>query len=87
MHQNWSKEIYIITHLVPTNPPRYILKDLEDVAYTYKFYAQELQKFLIHEFPYDSYKVLDETTEQVFIEKLNSDKEKNWINKKEFFEK
>ena len=83
---NWSKEIYIITNKIPSNPPRYYLKDLENQEYSYKFYSEELQKVLLEEFPYDSFKVLEETKDKVYIEKLNSDKEKNWVDKERFLE-
>lgn len=79
---NWSSDIYIIANIIPQDPPKYLIKDIEGQEYLYKFYSQELQKVNFDEFPYDSFKVLDETPENLLIEKLNSDRKKDWINKK-----
>jgi hypothetical protein len=82
--RNWSHEIYIISNLIPSYPPRYILKDLENQVYEYKFYNEEIQKVLFNEFPYDSFLILSEKNENLLIEKINSNREKEWISKKEF---
>ena len=82
--QNWSKEIFIIRNKVPSNPPRYLIKDLNSKEIPYKFYTQELQKVYFDEYPYDTFLVLKDNEEQVLVEKLNSDKQISWIDKKEF---
>lgn len=41
---NWENEIYIIGAAFPTMPPRFTIKDLENIEYSYKFYDYELQK-------------------------------------------
>ena len=79
--QNWSKDIYIIRNLIPSNPPRYLIKDLEGVNYPYKFYTEELQRVLYEEFPFDTLLVLKETSNKILVEKLNSDKKELWLNK------
>ncbi len=83
---NWSSDIYIISNLVPSNPPKYILKDMTSKEYSYKFYKEELQKVLLEEFPYDTYTIHKESNNKILVEKLNSDKEQTWINKETFLE-
>ena len=84
---NWSNEIYIISKIKPSNPPRYNIKSLDDVVYNYNFYTEELQKVLIDEFPYDTFKVLKEINNQVLVEKLNSNEHnQTWVEKKDFLE-
>ena len=82
--QNWSKDIYIIRNKVPSNPPRYLIKDLNSKNKPIKFYTEELQKVYFQEYPYDTYLVLKDTNDQVLVEKLNSDKEISWVDKSEF---
>lgn len=82
--QNWSKDIYIIRNKVPSNPPRYLIKDLKSKNKPIKFYTEELQKVYFQEYPYDTYLVLKDTNDQVLVEKLNSDKEISWVDKSEF---
>ena len=85
---NWSKEIYIISKIKPSNPPRYNIKSLDEKEYEYNFYTEELQKVFKEEFPFDSFKVLEETDEKVLVEKLNSKvKNLNWIDKSDLLEK
>ena len=84
---NWSNEIYIISKIKPSNPPRYNIKSLDDVVYNYNFYTEELQKVLMDEFPYDTFKVLKEINNQVLVEKLNSNEHnQTWVEKKDFLE-
>jgi hypothetical protein len=78
---NWSEDIYIIKNRIPTSPPRYLIKDLEGNNYPNKFYSEELQKVLYEEFPYDTLLVLKENSDKLLVEKLNSDKKTNWIDK------
>jgi len=40
---NWTKEIFIVTNIIPTNPITYKLKDLNDEDIIGSFYSQELQ--------------------------------------------
>ena len=80
----WTKEIFVISQQVPTNPPKYIIKDLvtleEDANY---YYTQELQKVTRSEFPYDVLEVVDETRDQILVKKINSDNDQEqWISKK-----
>ena len=82
--QNWSKDIYIIRNKVPSNPPRYLIKDLNSKKKPIKYYTEELQKVYFQEYPYDTYLVLKDTNDQVLVEKLNSDKEISWVDKSEF---
>ena len=81
---NWSEDIYIISNLIPTEPPRYILKDLENNIYTYKFYSEELQKVLYEEFPYDAFEVINESSQNILIEKINSNQKSKWVDKSNF---
>ena len=82
--QNWEKDVYIIANIFPTVPPRYSIKDLENVEYSYKFYENELQKVNFSEFPYDAFLVLDEEKEKILLQKVNSNDAPNWLNKKLF---
>ena len=78
---NWADEIYIISNIIPANPPKFILKDLENNVYEYKFYTEELQKVLYDEFPYDAFKIIKEDSQNFLVEKLNSNNQKELINK------
>jgi hypothetical protein len=81
---NWSDNIYIISNLIPSNPPRYILKDLENIVYDYKFYYEEIQKVLFKEFPYDTFSIIKETSDNLLIEKINSNKQKEFVPRYKF---
>ena len=81
---NWSDEIYIISNLIPSNPPRYILKDLENTVYDYKFYYEEIQKVLFKEFPYDTFAIINENSDNLLIEKINSNKQKEFFQRGKF---
>jgi len=81
----WEKDVYVVANLFPSNPPRYTIKDLDNVEYSHKFYTQELQKINFKEFPFDTFKILKEKGEKLLIEKVNSDNSKSWTNKNSFF--
>jgi hypothetical protein len=82
--QNWSKEIFIIRNKVPTNPPRYMIKDLNAKRKPLKYYTEELQKVNFNENPFDTFLVINEKSDFLQVEKLNSDREISWIAKKSF---
>ena len=82
--ENWSREIFIIRSILPSNPPRYQIKNLEGKEIITKFYREELQKVYKDEFPYDSFKILNEKGDSLLVEKLNSDRNIKWIKKKLF---
>lgn len=42
--RNWSKEVFKIAKVLPQDPPKYILEDLNQTEIVGKFYNQELQK-------------------------------------------
>lgn len=82
--QNWQKDIYVIANIYPTIPPRYTIKDLENIEYSYKFYQSELQKINFSQFPYDTFLILNEQNGKILVEKVNSANEKNWEDKTSF---
>lgn len=82
---NYSKEIFVVWKLIASNPPRYNIRSLDDEEYSYNFYTEELQKVSQAEFPYDSYKVLEETDTELVVEKLNSKIENSVVVKKNDF--
>ena len=85
---NWTKEIYIIDTQIPSLPPKYTLKTIEDKTIDGYYYKQELQKVLVEEFPFDSYIIRDSKNDLIAIEKLNSKtSEKVWVNKNSFLGK
>ena len=78
----WEKDIYVISNLFPTTPPRYTIKDLYNSEYSHKFYTQQLQKINFEEFPFDTFKVLKVKGDKLLIEKVNSDNSvQSWTNK------
>lgn len=84
---NWTDELFIISIRHPSSPPTYKIKSLEGELLTKTFYEEELQRVLIDEFPYDTFQVLKEENNKIYIDKLNSENsEPFWINKKEFLE-
>ncbi len=83
--QNWQKDIYVIADIYPTIPPRYTIKDLENIEYSYKFYQSELQKINFSQFPYDTFLILNAQNGKILVEKVNSAKEKSWEDKTSFF--
>ena len=82
--QNWSKDIFIIRNKVPTNPPRYMIKDLKAKEKPLKYYTEELQKVNFNEYPFDTFLVINEKSDLLQVEKLNSDREISWIAKDSF---
>jgi hypothetical protein len=81
---NWSKDIFIIHALVPTIPPKYSIKNLENKIEINNFYQEELQKIEFKKFPFDTIRILKEKEEKVLVQKLNSLKdEKKWVSKSE----
>jgi hypothetical protein len=72
--QNWSKEIFIVYFLNPTQPPTYKIKSLDNHENDWNFYKEELQHVPEQEFPYDSFQVLDETADEFLVSQLNSEK-------------
>ena len=82
---NFSKEVYIIRKKIASNPPRYNIISLDGEDFEYNFYNEELQKVVKTEFPYDTYKIHDQSKEKVLVEKLNSKNlNKIWGNKNQF---
>ena len=80
----WTNDIYLISQQVPTNPPKYIIKDIVSLKEKpFYFYSQELQKVKKSEFPYDTLEILQEEGEQILVKKLNSStQDEEWIPKK-----
>ena len=85
---NWSKDIYIISKILATNPITYRVKDLNDVENDSSLYTEELQKITYDEYPFDTYKVLQERNGKILITKLNSNEEgqakEEWVDKTNF---
>lgn len=69
----WSKEIYIIYQLNPTDPSTYKIKSLENEEFDWNFYLEELQKVSQTEFPFDTFKVIKKLKNGVLVEQLNSE--------------
>jgi len=82
---NWSNEIYLVDIILPSNPPRYKLKTLSDEKLNERFYyKQELQKVNYEEFPFDTFKVIEQNKNKIKVQKLNyPEKEPHWIDKNE----
>ena len=76
--------LYIIAAAFPTMPPRYTIKDLENIEYSYKFYDYELQKVNYSQFPYNTFHILGETVKDILVEQVNSFGGKSWLNKENF---
>lgn len=69
--QNWSKEIYLINQLNPTNPPTYKIKSLTGKKYSWNYYSNELQ--LIPNI--DTFEILKESNDKTVVRDiLNKDK-------------
>jgi hypothetical protein len=79
--ENWSKDIFIIRSIIPSNPPRYLIKELNGKKINGKFYREELQKVNNKEFPYDTFKIIKENKKSILIEKINSDSKRNLVKK------
>jgi hypothetical protein len=77
---NWSEDVYIVYFLNPSNPPTYKIKTLDGIEYDKNYYKQELQLVSNDEFPFDTFEILDQTSDQVLIKKLNSeDQKEKWV--------
>jgi hypothetical protein len=70
---SWSREIYIIKQLNPSNPPTYKISSLEGKTYDWNYYKEELQSVPNEQFPYDVFEIINERGKQVTIQQLNSD--------------
>lgn len=78
----WSKEIFIVRSLIPSNPPTYQLKGIDGHVYVWKYYKEELQKVDKNEFPYDTFEIVEETEDQYKVKQINSQVQKEkWIEK------
>ena len=79
---NWSEEIFIISMLIPSVPPKYNLKTLDNEKLPDYYYREELQNV---KFPYDSFEVIEKKGDQILLKKLNSNIEKSvWVDKNFF---
>jgi hypothetical protein len=77
---NWSKEVYLVYFLNPSNPPTYKIKSLDGIEYDKNYYKQELQLVSNQEFPYDTFEIIDQNKNQVLVKQLNSeDQTIKWI--------
>jgi hypothetical protein len=76
----WSDNIYIIDKIILSVPPVYELKEIkknnEIKQVVGQYYAEELQKVYL---PFDTYEILDESNEQIMVQKLNTDNAKEQI--------
>ena len=62
----------MIDKIILSSPIRYLLRDSEGSPYSKrKFYAAELQKVKFSEYPYDTYKIVNETKEKYLLSKIN----------------
>ncbi|CAF0995975.1 unnamed protein product [Brachionus calyciflorus] len=55
---NWTREIFLIDKIVYSNPPTYVIKDLNDEIIEGRFYEQELQKINKNEEIYQIDKII-----------------------------
>ena len=80
---NWSKEVFVVEKLFATQPPTYTVKSTKTLESSdRKFYEKELQKVLPNEFPYDTFEVIEEDSENLRIVKLNDETpQTRWIEK------
>jgi hypothetical protein len=69
----WENDIYVISNLFPTTPPRYTIKDLNNSEYSHKIYTQQLQKINFEEFPFETFKILKAKGDKLLIEKVDLD--------------
>ena len=83
---NWSKEVYVVVNIIPTNPVKYLIKHTEEKTYNknLQFYEQELQQVSFEKYIYNTHEVIDENKEQFLVTKLNEDNsQKIWKDKKQ----
>lgn len=57
---NWTIEIFVIHKILPSNPPTYIIKDLQDEVIEGYFYEEELQKI----YKYDNIFKIDQVLKE-----------------------
>jgi hypothetical protein len=75
----WSDEVYIVCQLNPTSPPTYKVMNLEGKEFNWKYYSQELQKISYKEFPFDTFKIIEQKGDKAVVVKLNSEKQKEVV--------
>lgn len=84
--QKWTSEIFCIESQIPSNPPKYTIKKLDNNSTTSLnkfYYTEELQKVTIKEFPYDTFEVINENNTHLKVKQLNNEEQKEtWIPKK-----
>jgi hypothetical protein len=80
---NWSNELFIVDSIIPSNPARYKLKNLNgELLPNNYYYKEELQKVNFEEFPYDTFKLIDKTKSKFQLQKVNSIKNTTiWIDR------
>ena len=61
-----------------------MIKDLKAKGKPLKYYTEELQKVNFNEYPFDTFLVINEKSDLLQVEKLNSDREISWIAKQPF---
>lgn len=69
---NWRSDVYIVQNILLRHPAVYKIQSIEGEELDGYFYRQELQKVADNEFPFDTYKVIQEEGEQVLVQHLNS---------------
>lgn len=83
---NWSKEIYLVSEVVPRIPPVYKITALDGEKLNGVFYKEELQK-VSNETNFDTFEIIDQKEEQLLVKQLNSsDQEENWVSKDTFLQ-
>jgi len=81
---SWSEKIYIVDQVIYQIPLLYKLKEITKNSIDTSpgtYYAEELQHI---ELPFDTYKVVRENSEQLIVEKLNSNSSKQIVVPKSF---
>lgn len=77
---NWSKEIYIICFLNPSNPPNYKIQTIEGQVFEKNYYKEQLQSVPERDFPFDSFEILDKKKDNFLVKKLNTEnQETKWV--------
>ena len=78
---NWSTEVFVINEVIPSNPPTYRIKDLNNEEVKGRFYQPELLKTK-HKDEYLVEKVLRKKGNKLFVKWLGFDDSHNsWIDK------
>ena len=74
---NWSKGVYIISMLNPSNPATYKIKNLDGREIDWLYYKEELQKI---DYQFDSFEVLQQKKDAILVKKLNSENQaEKWV--------